>query len=400
MENDTMDELPGPLRFSVASHINGETIKSVPFLCACDESTKQVLVLALQPRVFIPSDCIIQEGERGTEMFFLERGRIIVSTSQVNVPLLTLSTRGDFFGECCLIDSSPTCVTAKACTYCECFVLSKEDFKDALEGSLNLDAVKDDIENTINQIKLRNERIALNFTHPKCSRLMIGQMSEATTEFPKSSTPALLLPGSRFLLIWDSFLLTICIFIAWVIPFRLAFKVSTEVVLVDWALDTFFLLDMLLHFRYVAFIQDGKLVTDVDKIKHHYLSKRFKIDLISTFPFDLVAFLILPKRFILVVEGLRVLKLIRLGRHFQTLEKIFRVLLDRGINLAPLRLIEFLSGVVLIAHWAGKHPFSISLQYLSWILSFFCDSSLSMAWKHVDSLHLHVGKTIKPIVLA
>ena len=120
----------------------------------------------------------------------------------------------------------------------------------------------------------------------------------------------------------------------------------------DWIFDAFFLLDMVQNYRFISYVHDGERVTDPKKIKHNYVTSRFKMDLVSTFPFDIIAHFLLPEMPI-VRNLLRTLKMFRLGRHFFALEKVFGFLEDHNISLAGLRLVEFLSGVVLIAHWAA-----------------------------------------------
>lgn len=351
-EQEVMDELPNSLLNAVSSHISGTMIDSLPFLCRCDGATKELIASILQPRVFMPQDCIVQEGERGFEMYFLKRGQVVVTSSSVSAPLRVLS-RNDFFGESCLLGSSLSGATVKACTYCECFTLQRDDFNDAISGSPYAKQVKIDLANLVVQAKRRNQMSTQNFSdHPKCMRLLVAATDEPASESSLSTKSALFLPGSPFLLIWSSFLLCICIYNAWIIPFRLSFDTKNKSIAIDWIFDAFFVMDMWFNYRFISFIQDGELVTDPEGIKHNYMTRRFKMDLISTLPFDLVAHFVVPETPI-IGEMLRVLKMMRLGRHFGTLEKVFGFLEDHNISLAGLRLVEFLSGVVLFAHWAA-----------------------------------------------
>jgi len=329
-------------------------IESTPFFSRCDQSTKQIIVTALQSRVFTPLDIIAKEGDNGFEMFFLQRGRVTISTSQMSLPVITSSSKGDFFGECYLLDSETSCETVTACVYCEFYVLSQDDFKEIVESADERLSVQNSVQHYVNQKKSRYQKMARNLTlRPKCERLLKQKMGEK----PRLSSMNLILPDSKLLLLWDTVLLSSCSFIAWAIPFRLAFQSEMEMshfdFVIDLVIDSFFLFDMVLHFRFIAFIQNGKLVTDINKIKRHYKAHKLRLDLIAAVPLDTIARLVLPSRFANFVDSLKLLKLIRLGRQFHTVDRLFRELLDRGFNLAPLRLVEFLSGVVLIAHWAG-----------------------------------------------
>jgi len=308
IEHDVSDELPTSLSVEVAFQINGAKLNSIPFLRCCDDATKLLLVTVLQPRVFIPSECVVKEGERGSDMYIIQRGTLEVSCSQVRGPIRILSS-GDFFGESCLLGSKTNRATVTAVEYCDCFTLSKDDFNEVIDGSPAAQQMKVDLANSIIQSQASNRRAFTNISrYPKCTELMLGSNSDAE---PSGVSTHTLLPDSPLNLIWNAFLLIICIYNAWIIPFRLAFAHARESIFVDWTFDVFFFLDILLNYRYVAYFQDGELVT------------------------------------------LRLLKLFRLRRHFGTLDTIFSFLLDHHITLAPLRLAEFLSGVILIAHIAA-----------------------------------------------
>jgi len=352
IEQEVSDELPTSLSVEVAFQINGAKLNSIPFLKCCDDATKLLLVTVLQPRVFIPSECVVKEGERGSVMYIIQRGTLEVSCSQVKGPIRILSS-GDFFGESCLLGSKTNRATVTAVEYCDCFTLNKDDFNEVIDGSPAAQTMKVNLANSIMESQASNKRAFQNISrYPKCTELMLGSQSEE--ELP--STHHTLLPDSSLNLIWNVSLLAICIYNAWIIPFRLAFAHARESVFLDWIFDALFFLDMILNYSYVAYFHDGELVTDTPKIKRNYMLTRFKMDLISTFPFDIVALLLLPKEAswsIIVQDGLRLLKLFRLRRHFGTLDTIFSFLLDHHITVAPLRLAEFLSGVILIAHIAA-----------------------------------------------
>lgn len=352
IEQDVSDELPTSLSVEVAFQINGEQLNSIPFLKCCDDATKLLLVTVLQPKVFIPTECVVKEGERGSDMYIIQRGTLEVSCCQVRGPIRILSS-GDFFGESCLLGSKTNRATVTALEYCDCFTLSKEDFNEVIDGSSAAQLVNVDLAYSIIASQASNRRAFANISrYPKCAELMFGSNSDSEAE----ELFGVLLPDSPTKLLWNAFLLVICIYNAWIIPFRLAFAHAREYIFVDWTFDVLFILDMLLNYRYVAYFQDGELVTDVTKIKRNYMLSRFKMDLISTFPFDTVASMLLPKEAywsVIVQDGLGLLKLLRLRRHFGTLDTIFSFLLDHHITLAPIRLAEFLSGVILIAHIAA-----------------------------------------------
>jgi CRP/FNR family cyclic AMP-dependent transcriptional regulator len=76
---------------------------------------------------------IIQEGEPGTEMYFLARGRAVVTKRTTDgEPYRVAILSGEqhaFFGEGALLDCDSRSATIVAETECECFVLTREGFE-------------------------------------------------------------------------------------------------------------------------------------------------------------------------------------------------------------------------------------------------------------------------------
>lgn len=91
------------------------------------------LARAMELRAFKPDECIIREGETGTEMFVLAQGQASVNKStaegeQYKVAILT-AEKHPFFGEGGLLDSDARSATIRAESSCLCLVLGRESFE-------------------------------------------------------------------------------------------------------------------------------------------------------------------------------------------------------------------------------------------------------------------------------
>ena len=74
---------------------------------------------------------VIQEGHLGHEMYFLQRGEV-QAFSQKTGKIYRNMGAGTFFGEIALVYSSRRTAAIKTLTYCEVFVLYKQDFDKVL----------------------------------------------------------------------------------------------------------------------------------------------------------------------------------------------------------------------------------------------------------------------------
>ena len=363
-EESIMNEFPWPLRQQVAIHLHRIQIDAVPFFENCEDSVKQLIVSILKPRIFMPMDIVIHKGEIGTSMYFIEKGEVAIIAE--NGMAFCVLEKGDYFGESSLISTAVLTSSAKALTYCDVFVLQKEDFQGVMEEFVSLDKQKNITERMMATMKKKlklNGNITHNLTHhPKCSTLVSmidttqvrkgedGQIKGTSGVLP-SRVPYY--PGSKFLLMWNAIMVISYVYNAWTVPFRLAFKTEPSYWL-DSFFDCLLVLDMYLNYCKFAFLREGEFVDDVERVKSNYILNRLKLDIISILPYDAIYHFIVRSGHSPIVKAcLRASKLFLTVRLPQLLSSILTFLEDANVNIASFRLVEFLSGVVLIAHWAA-----------------------------------------------
>ena len=177
------------------------------------------------------------------------------------------------------------------------------------------------------------------------------------------------LPDSLFRYCWDILILICYSYNAWAIPFRLAFLTHPLYYIVDWVFDVVLMVDSFLNYREFALVIEGDLITKRGTIKRHYIKTRLKADVLSSLPLDVLVYLIVGQQHAdvaLILAFLRLPKLSRLGRLPQVLHDIYRNLEDTSLSLAPIRLTEFLFGVILVAHWAACGFFALARWKNDW----------------------------------
>lgn len=130
-----------------------ELLKRVPMFEKLADADFRRLVETLIPRTVLAGEKIIQQGERGTSLFLIERGVVAVLVARDAKPPARVASlhAGEFFGETALLTDEPRNATVMAATDCRLFELSRRDVealcevcegvKDALEAAARERAV-------------------------------------------------------------------------------------------------------------------------------------------------------------------------------------------------------------------------------------------------------------------
>ncbi|MGK7920758.1 MAG: ion transporter [Trichodesmium sp.] len=127
-----LEELPYPLKMKIALQLHKEVIEKVPIFQGANTQFVEEIVMVLKPEIFPPNEYIIREGNWGHEMYFIKRG-LVQAFSEKTGTIYRNMGEGAFFGEIALIYEQKRTASIITLTYCELFILEKDDFKKVLE---------------------------------------------------------------------------------------------------------------------------------------------------------------------------------------------------------------------------------------------------------------------------
>ena len=116
----------------LALQLHKEVIEKVPIFQGSTPQFIEEIVMALKPEILPPNEYIIREGNWGNEMYFLKRGLVQVFSEKTGSIYRNMEA-GTFFGEIALVYKQQRTASILTLTYCELFVLHKDDFKKVLE---------------------------------------------------------------------------------------------------------------------------------------------------------------------------------------------------------------------------------------------------------------------------
>lgn len=126
-EESFFDDLPGPLRLDVLLNLTRELLEKVPLFKYCGPTLRNTLLMALKAQTYAPDGYIVREGELGKEIYFISRGKAEI-TSDEGQEAHGIFEAGDYFGVLSLILEEKRTASVRTLTYCDVFILTKDDF--------------------------------------------------------------------------------------------------------------------------------------------------------------------------------------------------------------------------------------------------------------------------------
>ena len=124
-DNAVLDQLPASLRTQTLLAMNHGLISKVPLFKEFTNPFINALVSHLRNQVYQPGDFVTKLGDFGSEMFFIQSGRVSVVNAEEEV--VCVLTEGAFFGEVALFE--PHCrrtATVQCLSFCDMMVLTRE----------------------------------------------------------------------------------------------------------------------------------------------------------------------------------------------------------------------------------------------------------------------------------
>ena len=97
-DDDFLMRLPHSLR-TITLQRRVKHIQNCPFFDFCSSDIVDSLSMCMRPLIFCPGDTIAHSGDMGQEMFFLERGKVIVVSSDTQSTVFATLGEGSYLGE-------------------------------------------------------------------------------------------------------------------------------------------------------------------------------------------------------------------------------------------------------------------------------------------------------------
>jgi voltage-gated potassium channel len=130
-DSSILNDLPVTLRGDVIYFLSQPILEKVPFLKDASEPLLRELSLNVTARLALPEETIFSKGDRGEELYLINRGSVEVLNQKGDV--LARLGEGNFFGEVALLEDSPRNATIKSSEYTDLYILKKDTFDHVLK---------------------------------------------------------------------------------------------------------------------------------------------------------------------------------------------------------------------------------------------------------------------------
>ncbi|CAI2370830.1 unnamed protein product [Moneuplotes crassus] len=167
----------------------------------------------------------------------------------------------------------------------------------------------------------------------------------------------LFVPDGKFKINWDLMIIFFTIWNVFLIPYQIAYQTEGHIIIViiDRIVDFSFVMDIFINFRTMYFSSNqNQLVKSSKKIAKRYIYHgRFVIDLIASFPFDIILLIInQDSRYFGALRMVKLTRLFRLGR-------IITFLRTRKSITYTLRIGQVIFLLFICIHWFNCFWFTI-----------------------------------------
>jgi len=129
-DNQIIADLPNALQEELTMYMNIKLISSLTIFDGISALCLKQVAKKLQKKSYSPGQHIIQKGDKGNEMYIINHGKVDVRNGDESLVILD---DGMFFGEQALIKHTTRNADVVSMSYCDLYILEKDDFMSLIE---------------------------------------------------------------------------------------------------------------------------------------------------------------------------------------------------------------------------------------------------------------------------
>ena len=369
-EEKILGELPRSLQQRVANFMCRDLVASIPFLRKANNALLNALAESAEYNlnIYSPNDDILKPGERIKGSILISRGEVEIlrpvgegvggDIGGIETVIERKLQPFDRFAEESLFVPKVSDHYVRAKTFCEVFLLPSDEFQHIIASQCD-DA---------HIAHMRETALALAKSSVKANK-MFGSAEEAVV---LRGIKKHCLPTSTFRKIWSILQLLGVVFYIWTLPLSMmhffrptptqaveagmgagTFANSAYMLSFGYAVDVFFLVNLILTSSYFVYLEQGLVVFDGERIRQEfYRTHRIGLEVIAALPLEV---LLLIPALSSSCHFFRMTKLLRLPKIFRYTHGVERVLADlkMGPNQSAARIFKLNFVMVVVCHWVA-----------------------------------------------
>lgn len=330
---ELLEELPPCVRYDAVECMTADALNKVPLFARVEEGFVHALTQKMEPVNTSVGETLVRQGEVCDGLYIVLKGSLEVTVHGSRVAEIG---KGSCIGEQSMLTGNPAGATVTSLSFCELYRLRREPFEElsykfteTFEGFKQ--AAKLEAKNAKKAAKAKKgmgkkgmgggDADDSSFKQAGGVDLEAGlgggggflSLLRSPRRLLAYLTP--ILPHSKARAVWAGFLLLTLAYETLALPFKLVFVgnyIDGGLTALDILADLVLVLDVLGR-RYLAYTEDGRLITDLGKIRKRLMRRRTLVPLLcSAFPCSVLLPLwpLVDARFIQLLRITRALRLV------------------------------------------------------------------------------------------
>jgi CRP-like cAMP-binding protein len=352
----------------------GPYLRGCPIFDICSDEFLREISAKLRVQLYIKDDKLIDAGDIGYEMFFIEDGSVHVVSADGRTIYSTLE-KGSFFGETALFSNANRTASIKvASSFCTVYILTKDDFHDELASSgIDAKLLEENFQSLQAANKKRNAAVTTNLSKaadPSCKlyRFLGGKETQKLTylDYLRLQLP----PNCYFRIAWNFIGMCFLLYYSMSIVFYMAFTFGSKVeyyvhhiLWFDCLVDAYWIVDIVLKaliFPFKINMLQDQINTDGDAIWHHYRSSgHFYIDVIASIPLEFLNLILGVSKFRFSTRLIHLIRVLHLIEYFDLFEQHVEMILGWTTSHTSLLMVKASVLFLVLYHWLACGFFSI-----------------------------------------
>ena len=288
-EDELLSDLPVGLRGQIKAHVMVRMMAKVDDLRGAPAHFLCALASSMQQRIFSPKEAIVRRSQMVTGIYFLCRGVASVMDDRGLEAVSRIEESGHFQEGSIFDDVKPSQKTVMATSYCEVYILQQVDYRFVSKESVEFQEAHDSLFRKY-EGKKKGEKKAKKFFG---ADTYDSKDSQVVSGFRRH-----MLQGSKFRRGFNITCFAALVLYVIFIPLHFVAYFSGDegdnttqlyvCLAILYLVDAFFIVDMILNFRFFFFSEDGAPIMDPKRIRQKYMKSWFWPDLIAVLPLEIL----------------------------------------------------------------------------------------------------------------